>query len=140
MSNDVLNKKVADSPEPKQYAPGALIEFKVVSYKASTVTGGFLVRVSLQPIDILDWPEDEETPDVSQLPLTSKTYFFMDNRPSALSEFSLEMEKFMGIEHDPSNALRDILEQMRGAAATFYVADGPNERGDYKFYARQNAD
>ena len=140
MSNDVLNKKVADSPAPTTYSPGSLIEFKVVSYKVQTVTGGFLVRVSLQPLDIVDWPEDEDTPDISQLPLNSYTFFFMDNRPSALSQFSLDMEKYMGIEHDESNTLRAILEEMRGAAVTFYISDGPNERGDYKMYMRQNND
>lgn len=140
MTTGILDIKVGDSPEPKTYAAGALVEFKVTSYKPQAVTGGRLVRVMLKPVDVIDWPEDYEAPDVSQLPLTSKTFFFMDNQPSALNEFSKDMETYVGIEHNDENTLRDILEELRGAAVTFFVADGPNERGDYKLYLRHNND
>lgn len=138
MSNDILNKKISDSPEPLTYATGAIVEFKMLSYRVNSVTGGFIANLRLQPNEIIDWPEtDGDEPDVSQLPLIQKSEFFMDNQPSALREFAETVKTYAGIEVD-DGTLGDLLNEMRGAAVTFFVSSGPNERGDYRLYWRHN--
>lgn len=136
--NDILDRKIADSPEPLTYAVGAVVEFKVLSYRLSTITGGALINLRLQPVEVKDWPDEE--PDVSQLPLMTKTVFLMDNQPSALREFANDMETYAGIDQDDVETTRDLLDTLRGAALTLYVSRGPNERGDYTTYYRHNSD
>lgn len=140
MSSDILNKKVGDSPEPRTYSAGAVVQFAVQNYNINTFDGGFIAEIRLRPDEVVSWPEDEDEPEVSELPITRHPFFFMDNQPSALREFAKSMEQYVGIPFDEDQSLGELLQELRGSAVTFFVKEGPDDRGNYKFYLRHNTD